>query len=138
MPSTMPGTDWYTFFWHLVAITYTWQTLLKCHGTSPAYFHSKNRTWKEKQLMKSKNVYDSKKMKKNNRSMELVITKNNSFFLKVYWIYKWNNPPFILELPIINLRDIKMRIWRRSANSIELGQTARMCRLAWLYTGGKG
>jgi hypothetical protein len=24
-----------------------------------------------------------------------------------------------------------------SANSIEPGQTARMCRLAWLYTGGK-
>ena len=29
-----------------------------------------------------------------------------------------------------------MRSW--SANSIEPGQTTHMCRLAWLYNGGKG
>jgi hypothetical protein len=27
---------------------------------------------------------------------------------------------------------------RKLANSIEPGQTIRMCRLAWLYTDGKG
>ena len=31
----------------------------------------------------------------------------------------------------------KIRTWSWSANSIELGQTARMCRPAWFYTGGK-
>ena len=45
--------------------------------------------------------------------------------------------PF-LELTIIIFRDIKMRSWSWSANSIEPGQTARMFRLAWIYTGRKG
>jgi hypothetical protein len=45
--------------------------------------------------------------------------------------------PF-LGLSIINFRDINLNILSLSANSIEPGQTARMCRLAWLYTGGKG
>ena len=35
-------------------------------------------------------------------------------------------------------RDIKMRTKSWSASSIKPGQTARMCRLARLYTGGKG
>ena len=34
--------------------------------------------------------------------------------------------------------DIKIKIWiGAAANSIEPGQTARMCRLAWLQTGAK-
>ena len=45
--------------------------------------------------------------------------------------------PF-LELSIIIFTDIKMRNWRWSVNSIESGQTAWKCRLAWLYTGSKG
>ena len=43
--------------------------------------------------------------------------------------------PF-LELSIINFGDIKLRNW--SVNSIKPSQTARMCRLAWLYTDDKG
>ena len=46
---------------------------------------------------------------------------------------KWTCP-----LHFWNFRYIKMKIWWRSANSIEPGLTARTCRLAWLYTGGKG
>ena len=42
-----------------------------------------------------------------------------------------------LALSIIILRDIKMETCSWSASSIESGQTARMCRLAWLYTGGR-
>jgi hypothetical protein len=42
------------------------------------------------------------------------------------------------ELSFINFRDINLNIKSLSANSIEPSQTARMCRLAWLYTGGKG
>ena len=38
---------------------------------------------------------------------------------------------------IIRFRGIKMRILRWSAKNIESGQTARTCRLAWLYIGGK-
>ena len=45
--------------------------------------------------------------------------------------------PF-LEQSIITFMDIKMRTQRLSANSIEHGQTAQMCMLAWLNTGGKG
>ena len=44
--------------------------------------------------------------------------------------------PF-LDLSIIIFRDIKMITWSWSANSIQPGQTEWMCRLAWLYTGGK-
>ena len=44
----------------------------------------------------------------------------------------------ILELSIIIFRGIKMRTWSWWANSIELGKTARMYRLAWLYTSDKG
>ena len=46
--------------------------------------------------------------------------------------------PF-LEMSITIFRGIKMRTWSWSANSIEPDQTAQnlMCRLAWLYTGGK-
>ena len=47
------------------------------------------------------------------------------------------HPPF-LELSIIIFSDVKMKTQSWSANSIEPGVTARMCRLAWLYTGGKG
>jgi hypothetical protein len=47
-------------------------------------------------------------------------------------------PHPILELSIINFRDINLNVESLSANSIEPGQTARMFRLAWLYTGGKG
>ena len=42
---------------------------------------------------------------------------------------KWINPRPSFELSIIILRDIKS--W--SVNCVEYGQTARMCRLAWLY-----
>ena len=42
-----------------------------------------------------------------------------------------------LEMFIINIINIKIRIWSDD-NSIEPGQSAWMCRLAWLYTGGKG
>ena len=42
-----------------------------------------------------------------------------------------------LELSIMIFRDIKMRTGSWSAKGIELGQTAQMYRLAWLYdTGG--
>ena len=41
-----------------------------------------------------------------------------------------------LEPSIVNFGDIKMRIWSWSANSIEPGQIARMCRLDWLYISG--
>ena len=51
---------------------------------------------------------------------------------------KWNNPPYIFVTVHYHFRDIKMKTWNWSANSIEPGQTARMCSLAWLYTGGKG
>ena len=49
----------------------------------------------------------------------------------------------IIHLPLFGtvhyrLRDIKMKTLSWPANSIEPGQTARMCRLVWLYTGGKG
>ena len=43
----------------------------------------------------------------------------------------------ILELSIIIFRDIKMNTWSWSANSIEFGDTERMQRMVWLYTGGK-
>ena len=42
-----------------------------------------------------------------------------------------------LELSIISFGYIKMWIWSWPASSIKPGQTARMCRLAWLYTSGK-
>ena len=53
---------------------------------------------------------------------------------------KWTCPDQLscLELSIINFGEIKIRIWSWSANSVEPGQIARMCRLALLYTGGKG
>ena len=41
-----------------------------------------------------------------------------------------------LELSIVKFRNINMRTW--SANSIEPGQNARMYRLAWICSGGKG
>ena len=44
--------------------------------------------------------------------------------------------PF-LELPIKSFKEVKMLTWSWSANSIESGQTAQICRLAWLYTGAK-
>ena len=40
---------------------------------------------------------------------------------------KWNNPSYILALPIISFRDIKMKT-----------ALAAQTELAWLYTGGKG
>ena len=43
----------------------------------------------------------------------------------------------VLEMSIINFRNIKMRTWSWTANSIEPCQTPQMCRVAWLYTGGK-
>ena len=43
-----------------------------------------------------------------------------------------------LALSIIIFGEIKMITWSWSSNSIEPGQTARKCRPAWLYTGGKG
>ena len=43
--------------------------------------------------------------------------------------------PF-LELSITEFVENKVRSW--SANSVELGQTLVMCKLALLYTGGKG
>ena len=46
---------------------------------------------------------------------------------------KWNNP--FSELSIIIYREIMMKTW--SANSTEPGQSAWMCRLAWLFAGGK-
>ena len=44
-------------------------------------------------------------------------------------------------MSIIIFKNIKMKTWRFqgwSANSIEPGQIAWVCRLAWVYTGGKG
>ena len=48
----------------------------------------------------------------------------------------WNNLPSSLVLSII-FRDIKLRNWSWSANSIEPDQIAEMCRLDRLYTGGE-
>jgi hypothetical protein len=45
--------------------------------------------------------------------------------------------PF-LGLFISNFRDINLNIQSLSANSIEPGQTAQICMLAWFYTGDKG
>ena len=45
--------------------------------------------------------------------------------------------PF-LELSIIIFRNIKMGMGKCSASIKEPSQTARMCKLAWLYIGGKG
>ena len=42
-----------------------------------------------------------------------------------------------LALSITIFRDIKMKNWSWSANSIEPGQSAQMGRLAGLYPGGK-
>ena len=50
---------------------------------------------------------------------------------------KWNNPPSIFGTVHYHFRDIKMKTWSWSANSLEPDQTAQKCRLAWLYTGGK-
>ena len=43
-----------------------------------------------------------------------------------------------LELSISVFWDIKMTIWSWLVNSTEPGQTTWMCRLVWLYIGGKG
>ena len=40
--------------------------------------------------------------------------------------------PF-LDLSFIIFRDIKIKTWLWSANSIESGQTSRMCRMTWFY-----
>ena len=45
--------------------------------------------------------------------------------------------PFLVQ-SIIIFRYIKVCTWSWTANSIEPGHTARMCRLAWLHTSGKG
>ena len=42
-----------------------------------------------------------------------------------------------LELSIVIFRDINMRTCSWSSNSIEPGQTALMCMLAWFYTDSK-
>ena len=42
-----------------------------------------------------------------------------------------------LEQSIFIFKGIKMRTWSWTANSIEPDQTTQMCRLAWLYTGGR-
>ena len=41
----------------------------------------------------------------------------------------------IFEQSFVNFMDIKIQIWIGAANSIDPGQTARVCRLAWLKTG---
>ena len=71
-------------------------------------------------------------MEKKNQGMMgfLLYTSQPAEFLK------WNNPPSIFGTVHYFFRDIKIRSW--SASSIEPGQTARIRRLAWLYTGGKG
>ena len=50
---------------------------------------------------------------------------------------KWTNPTSIIGTVYWHFRNIKMKTWSWSAYSIEPGQTAQMCRLALLYTGGK-
>ena len=52
---------------------------------------------------------------------------------------KWNNPPSIfgtVHYHFKGYQDGKLKLV--SQQYIEHGQTAWMCRLAWLYTGGKG
>ena len=56
---------------------------------------------------------------------------NNSCWGSIFVSVYKNHLPF-LELSIIIFRDIKMPTWSL-ANSIKPGQTAWMCRLAWLY-----
>ena len=50
---------------------------------------------------------------------------------------KWTCLDLIFEQSIVNFRDKKIKILIWAANSIEPGQTARICRLAWLKTGAK-
>ena len=63
------------------------------------------------------------------KSTEYVI-----FYLYKAEFLKWNNPSSIFGTAHWHF------LWTRSwsADGIESGQTARMYRLAWLYTGGKG
>ena len=63
-------------------------------------------------------------------------TEGNNLTLTMPNFINGKNPPSIFGTTCITFRDMKTQSW--SANSIEPGQTARMCRLAWLYTGGKG
>ena len=46
--------------------------------------------------------------------------------------------PLLEKTPLsyLGISRRKFEFW--SANSIEPGQTTQMCRLAWLYTDGKG
>ena len=61
------------------------------------------------------------------------------FFLHPYHVNfkQWTCLNLIFKQSIVNFTDIKIEIWIGAANSIDPGQTARVCRLAWLKTGAK-
>ena len=61
----------------------------------------------------------------------IILTLNLLILLNAHVLF-----PF-LEQYFINFKDIENEKFRLVANSIETGQTAQKCRLAWLYTGGK-
>ena len=71
--------------------------------------------------------------------IQIVTTVRRLFesLLTLNLLYEVIHLPF-LELSIIVFRDINYQDenLRWSTNSIEPGQTARKCRLTWLYTGG--
>ena len=48
------------------------------------------------------------------------------------------SPTLTLNLPNFLNGKIHKALYCWLTSSIEPGQTIRMCRLAWLYTGGKG
>ena len=50
---------------------------------------------------------------------------------------QWICLNLIFEQSIVNGRDVKIKIWIGATNSIEPGQTAQVCRLAWLKSGAK-
>ena len=78
-----------------------------------------------------------------NRCNSFQVTSFIYPYYKIYLILNLLNIlNWIIHLPFLGLffiifMDIKMRTRSKSAYSIEPGQTAWVCKLAWLYTGGK-
>ena len=51
---------------------------------------------------------------------------------------KWNNPTYIFGTGHYHFKGYQDKNLSWSGNNLEPSQTAQICRLAWLYTGGKG
>ena len=84
---------------------------------------------------------------KNKRSPDLFFDKVKCFFcwaeITLFFhpyhvkFKQWICLNLIFEQSIVNGRDVKIKIWIGATNSIEPGQTAQVCRLAWLKSGAK-